>query len=208
MIFFARGGAQLVDKLLDYKKTEHNIKIKLIVVSKLNYGDYASRATFEDYYKYKTILEEEDWIEWYKDLPNDKVINLIKSAHVGYLASLSETYGYSVLEMQACGVPVITTNIRSFPEINNDEVGWICKLPLRKGWDDADIDSEEGLANCKKTLSKELEFVIDNILENKERVIYKAINSWKRIKKDHDPIEYSNKLSSLYNKTINRRLED
>lgn len=53
----------------------------------------------------------------------------MKNSHVGLLQTWSDTYGYSVLEFQACACSVITTDLRALPEINNNEVGWLIELP-------------------------------------------------------------------------------
>lgn len=56
----------------------------------------------------------------------------MKKSDVGLLPTWADTYGYSVLEFQACGCPVISSNTRGLPEINNNEAGWIINMPLTK----------------------------------------------------------------------------
>ena len=58
-------------------------------------------------------------IFYHKILFNSEVMNILKNTHVGLLPTYADTYGYSVLEAQSFGCPVITTNIRAMPEINN-----------------------------------------------------------------------------------------
>lgn len=52
----------------------------------------------------------------------------MKQCHIGLLPTFGDTFGFSVLEMQACGCPVITSNNYALPEINNKEIGWICDI--------------------------------------------------------------------------------
>ena len=59
----------------------------------------------------KKIIKGSDWITHYETLPNDYVLELMREQHVGLLPTWSDTYGYSVLEFQGIGVPVITTNV-------------------------------------------------------------------------------------------------
>ena len=57
------------------------------------------------------------------------MLELLSGSHIGLLPSFAETYGYVVLEMQAAGVPVVTTDIRAFSEVNPDECGWRIRTP-------------------------------------------------------------------------------
>ena len=101
----------------------------LNIISKLEFGDYASKTTIEDYKSAKKIINELSGnISYHKILPNSEVMNILKNTHVGLLPTYADTYGYSVLEAQSFGCPVITTNIRAMPEINNWKKGWIIKV--------------------------------------------------------------------------------
>jgi glycosyltransferase involved in cell wall biosynthesis len=40
--------------------------------------------------------------------------------------------GSSLLEFQACGCPVISTDVRALPEINDNETGWRISVPKNK----------------------------------------------------------------------------
>lgn len=120
--FFGKGGAQLVKVLSKYEKTKF---FHLTVVSELGYEGFASR---EERNYWETVLKDMPWITWIQSLSNDSVLDLCKKSHVGCLPTLQDTYGYSILEMQACGCPVITTDIRACPEINNSSCGWLVCL--------------------------------------------------------------------------------
>ncbi|HVG49935.1 MAG TPA: glycosyltransferase family 4 protein [Rubellimicrobium sp.] len=52
--------------------------------------------------------------------PNAEVINLLRSSDVSVLPTLSDTFGFSVLESLASGVPVIGTRANALPEIISD----------------------------------------------------------------------------------------
>jgi len=45
------------------------------------------------------------------------------------LPTCAETHGDVVLEAQANGCPVITTDIRTLPEINPSEIGYLIEVP-------------------------------------------------------------------------------
>lgn len=98
----------------------------------MQYDDYFTKTPYEEMMNYKTIIYQKSWINYYESLPNKVVLEKCKEATVGLLPSVADTYGYTVLEMQAAGCPVVTTNVRAFPETNNEDCGWICRLPIDK----------------------------------------------------------------------------
>jgi glycosyltransferase involved in cell wall biosynthesis len=59
-------------------------------------------------------------------------LELLQESHIALLPTYADTYGYFVLEAQATGCPVISTNIRALPEINPPHCGWNIEIPLDK----------------------------------------------------------------------------
>ena len=117
--FFRKGGKEVLI-VFDRLYKEGLVNWHLNIISKLEFGDYASKTTIEDYKSAKKIINELSGnISYHKILPNSEVMNILKNTHVGLLPTYADTYGYSVLEAQSFGCPVITTNIRAMPEINN-----------------------------------------------------------------------------------------
>lgn len=55
-------------------------------------------------------------------MPNTGVMALLRSADVALLPTLSDTFGYSILEAFSLGVPVIATNCYAIPEIVEDGI--------------------------------------------------------------------------------------
>ena len=96
------------------------------------------------------IFREAKWIKYYARLNNADILNLIRECHIGLLPTLGDTFGFSVLEMQSMGCPVITTNRMALPEINDGEKGWVIntkKIELRHGDDYGRYDNDTGI--CK-----------------------------------------------------------
>lgn len=124
-----KGGRELIQVLSEF---EDLYDFKLTLVSSLLYDDYFTHTPYEGMAEYREMIRNKAWIDYYETLPNEKVLEKCKQANVGLLPSVGDTYGYSVLEMQAAGCPVITTNIRAFPEIDSEECGWICSLPVNE----------------------------------------------------------------------------
>lgn len=201
--FYRKGGYEITmtfDKLV---KKFPNEKIKLILVGDIeNTWDYTKKISEAEVYQIKHIINNNNNIKLYKDIDNYKVIELLKKSHVGLLNTWADTYGYSVLEMQANGCPVITTNVRALPEINNNDCGWIINLPLTS-LREADYFNEISRKRIREIILTELEEIMTSIIQNKDIIEKKGTSALKRIKEEHDPQEYSLKLEKLYREKYN-----
>lgn len=205
--FFRKGGKELLDCLMSYKgkMPEDGVlyrngckKLHLTVISSMEYGDYASKATREEMLYYKELLAKEEWITYYESLPNEQALELCKKAHIGLLPTFADTYGYSVLEMQSCGCAMLTTDIRSLPEINNETCGWICRLPQNE-YKEAYYRTEEERVELKRMLAIQLQEQLRDVLNaSSETLQKKAVASWERVKIQHDPVKYSDALKSVF----------
>lgn len=99
--------------------------------------------------------------------------------------------------MQACGCTMVTTDIRSLPEINNTECGYICHLPHNNAGEICYSTSEE-CNSTKELLKQELERVLTEILDTPMNdLCIKALASAKRIETYHSPEVYGNKIKEL-----------
>ncbi|WP_299821861.1 glycosyltransferase family 4 protein [uncultured Pontibacter sp.] len=199
--FFRKGGKEVLvvfDKLL-----EEGYPIKLQIVSKLDYGDYASQTTKNDFLEAVTLIEKNSSsIIWYKTLPNTAVLDMLKKSHIALLPTYADTYGYSVLEAQAAGCPVITTDIRALPEINNNECGWVINVP-KDELGNGIIDNREERELLSKTIIDNLHEIILTILKNKEIIRMKGEASINKIKRNHNPILTASLLESIYQEALN-----
>lgn len=194
--FHLKGGVEMVEIL---KKLRQKYNFKLTIVSSFKTDNYVTKVTEKEAQETKEILKKEEWIEIFENIPNEKVIELIKQSHIGLLPTWSDTYGFSVLEMQAAGVPVISTDIRALPEINNENCGWLIHLPQNR-LKQAVYYTTEQREELKKTLKAQLENILEDIFANPQQLLEKSKNSLERIKKNHDPVIFSQKLNTIYNK--------
>lgn len=192
--FHLKGGMEMYEVL---KKLKENHDFKLVIVSAFKTDHYVTKVTEEEAKKTCETLKQEDWIDIYENIQNEKVLELIKSSHVGLLPTWSDTYGFSVLEMQAAGVPVITTDIRALPEINNNDCGWLVQLPQNR-LKQALYFTEEQKNALRETLKTQLEAVLTDILQDKNQILAKAEKSVERILKYHGPAEVEKKLREVY----------
>ena len=197
--FFQKGGLEILHTLSDlYNKGMDNFK--LTIISKLVYiADHTGSATKENYDAAMEIIQNSDWIEYYPELPNERVLELMKKSHIGLLPSLDETYGYSVLELQASGCTCVTTNIRALGEINSNEYGWLCDIkPNRFGVAIYGSDSDKHNQEVKEYLRTELERVFTEILSDPSAIKAKAECAVLHIRENHDPDRIQKRINAVY----------
>jgi glycosyltransferase involved in cell wall biosynthesis len=181
--FFRKGGEEVVmafDELIPRYKN-----LKLIIISSLQYGDYASKKNKKDYLKVLRIIEKNrENIKHYNSLKNSEVLDVFKNTHVGLLPTWADSFGYSILEAQACGCPVVTTDIRAIPEINNNEIGWVIEVPKGKN-NDAELTTAAARSDFSALLERELKRIIIEILKDKDSIKIKGEKALQNITKNH-----------------------
>jgi glycosyltransferase involved in cell wall biosynthesis len=200
--FFRKGGLEVlraVEALL-----ASGADLQLNIVSRLQYGDYASQTTKADQnFAASIIARYPRNIFHHETLNNAAVLDLLKQSHVALLPTWADTYGYSVLEAQACGCPVITTDIRALPEINNNECGWI--IPVEKNeMEGAVIETAQQRRSFSERLECELKRVISEILDQPNLISEKGAKALQRIGAEHDPAAYAGKLEAIYESACSR----
>ncbi|WP_292291071.1 glycosyltransferase family 4 protein [Marivita sp.] len=116
--FSRKGGPALL--LAAKEAARRNLPVEFHIVSQLTVGgengvwtDPTDPAFFDRYLGLMTLPN----IIHHGSLPNSEVISLLQSCDVSLLPTLSDTFGYSVIESLACGVPVIATEICALPEL-------------------------------------------------------------------------------------------
>lgn len=198
--FFRKGGREVVETVAALRA--EGLPLELVVISKIIADSYATMTSEADAKEMSAQLQEHaDWITWHPQLPHAHVLELMSTCHVGLLPSYAETYGYSVLEMQSCGLPVITTNIRSFPEINNDSCGWLIAVPKRENGE-ARYRDEGGRESISAAILAGLDRILREIVENRSRIFDKGAIAVSRIRQCHNPETYSSRLRALYHAAL------
>lgn len=185
--FFLKGGREIIQALSGF---EGKYEFELTLISTLLYDDYFTRTPYEEMIRCRDLIKEKSWIHYYESLPNAEVLEKCKEADVGLLPSLADTYGYAILEMQAAGCPVITSNVRAMPEINNEECGWVCHLPVN----DLGFCLVHDVTEWSPILDSELTKCLQKIFEHPEEIKKKGKKALERIRNMHDPQKYQNEL--------------
>ena len=194
--FFRKGGKEILRAFETLIK--EGLPIKLVLVSSLRLEPYAAAETKADQdWAREKIAQNPDWIEYYEQLPHQDVLKLIGSCDVGLLPTWADSYGLSMLECQAHGCPVISTDIRALPEINNTECGWLIRVP-KNDLGEALYSTPEERAKLSQHIQAGLEAIIRGIVEEPGVIEAKGNLAIARIRQFHDPEDYAEKLRRIY----------
>ncbi|GIV57667.1 MAG: hypothetical protein KatS3mg042_0580 [Rhodothermaceae bacterium] len=195
-LFFQKGGYILLKVVDDMIRWGY--PFKLTIVSRLVINDsWIDGPVDEILQETKSIIVSNENIKWYAELPNHEVLKLLKSSHVAFLPSQNETFGYFVLEAQACGCPVVTTGINSFPYINSDHCGWIIKTDCTSG-----ESPRDGGSSMRECIRDGIRRVLMEIIGNPGIIEEKGVAALRRIESEHDPHKFSEALRKIYEQAL------
>lgn len=204
--FVRKGGVEIVTAFNEIME-KYRYEMELVLITDLdktyNYAFKSFQDKKDDLKHIKKIIDNNDWIKYYNNLENDKVIEIMKNSHVGLLTTWADTYGYSVLEFQATGCPVITTNTRALCEINNNECGWIINVDTNY-FGEIVIDDLKQKNIIRYNIINELKIIIKDIYMNKINIKIKGEESMNRIMKYHSPEKYEEIMKSIYTNAFNK----
>lgn len=199
--FYRKGGRETVQVLADLHK---QYDFRLVLISAMAVDEQRYLRTNNDEEEAKRLIEEnKDWIEYYDRLPNAKVLEKMKAAHVCMLPTWMDTFAYSVLEAQACGTPVISTSLRALTEINNEEVGWLIKVPVNRLNNPIHLTKEQQ-DRFSEMLLAGLREKVEYVLQNRQEIKEKSKRCLDKIKKLHSPEDYEKKLRMVYNGEVSK----
>jgi glycosyltransferase involved in cell wall biosynthesis len=199
--FFRKGGMEVLETFHELRH-EHGDKFRLTIVSSLNIDSYAAGEGEAEQLKAARIIEaNKDWIVYFHSLPNQRVLDLMRQSHVGLLPTYADTFGFSVLEFQAAGCPVISTDVRALPEINDERKGWL--IPLRRNrLGEAIYSSRNDRELISRTIRERLACNVREILANPPIIFQKGEVSLREIRLRHDPSSFGDGLLSIYKDAI------
>ncbi|HHV05485.1 MAG TPA: glycosyltransferase family 4 protein [Anaerolineaceae bacterium] len=199
--FFRKGGREILNSFEKLVK-EEELPVKLVLVSRLHRDYYAAHETEADIaWAKEKIQANPDWIEHYEVIPNQQVLELLKTCDVGLLPTYADTYGFSALEAQSAACPVISTDVRALPEINNTEVGWLINVPKNE-LGEAYYQTPEDRQVLSERIQSGLEHIIRGIAQEPNIIAKKGQAALEKIKAQHDPVRYGEALREIYEKAV------
>ena len=198
--FFRKGGGEILRAFIRLRK---EYPVDLWIIGDLTRHGYACYPRLDDTDLHlRLIKENKGWIHWHPALSNTKVLELMRTCDIGLLPTRADTYGYSVLEMQSCGLPVVTTDVRALPEINDDDCGWVIRgCGKRDGmgvWGEADYSTPDKLVELSQRIERGVYEKVAEAIVNRETVVRKGMASLARVVAEHDPQNYGSRLSVIY----------
>ncbi|TPD96082.1 glycosyltransferase family 4 protein [Pantoea vagans] len=205
--FYRKGGAEVVlaiSELIEEKRLDASqLDVQLI-------GDLAKRRNvahrqFQDdeafYRDIENRIKRHRCFTHHTQMENSALMQLFRQSDAGLLPTWQETYGFSVLEMQANGCPVITSNVRALPEINPDSAGWVLASPLNADREYS-ITSTEQKTQLRQSLVEGLKSTLLAIIERPEMLQEKGEAAILRIKEQHDTGRYITRLNDIYRRGV------
>lgn len=108
-----RKNVKRIVEAFDILKGRHGIPHRLVLAGKPGYG-YGSVRSAIDSSGFRNDIVETGYVS------DERKAELLRSADVFLFPSLYEGFGLPIVEAQAAGVPVVTSDTSSLPEIGGD----------------------------------------------------------------------------------------
>lgn len=198
--FFRKGGSEIVRALIKVRK---DIEIEAFLVGDYEHIDYASSWEVDSVEEMNRLFaENEGWLHHYKSMHNADMLELAKTCHIGLLPTRDDTFGYSVLEFQGCGLPCITTNVCSLPEVNNDRVGWLINTSDKLDGG-ADFSTPERMRNLSRRIERGIVESLCSAIRSPDLIVERSRLAYANILTQHSLKNYSQCLGKIYHESVN-----
>lgn len=200
-LFYRKGGLEMLEAF----RRLHQAGVRnwhLVVVGNLDQiGDDVARPDESSRRRAFEILASlPDRITHHGRLPYPRVLELLKTAHYSLLPTFADTFGYSVLEAQACGAVAITTNVRALPEIVSPTTGYVVELPLD---DRRNAHTLPGFQRSRQDMVDALEAILRRCCESSPATwLALASNATAGLRQRHDPAEHARRLEGVYRQAL------
>jgi glycosyltransferase involved in cell wall biosynthesis len=143
------------------------------------------------------IRANRHWIRHYEALDHEAVVRLMRAADVGVLPACAHSGVASVLELQAAGCPVISTNVRALPEVNDDARGWLIAVPRNRLGEALDGSAAQR-ERLSRALRAGLAHCLGQLLAEPQQVRIKGERALRALESQHDPEHVGARLFDIY----------
>jgi glycosyltransferase involved in cell wall biosynthesis len=194
-----KGLVEVLDAVDEVRRRGAEVRLNLIGL--VDAISYPYTITESDVRTLLARIAGADHVKHYPSIPNDQVLDIMSRTDLGLLPSYHDSHGYSVLEFQASGCPVVTSNIRALPEINTADTGWLIELPLDEQREVVMRTPAEE-AEVRATLRRGLIEAIEAALNSPPVLRSKGEAALARIRRDHHPVEKAQFIESIYDSIV------
>ncbi|WP_288495151.1 glycosyltransferase [uncultured Pantoea sp.] len=205
--FYRKGGAEIVlalSELVEAGQIDAS-QLDVQLIGDLTKRHNVAHRKFQDdeifYRNIQDRISRLSFVTHHAQMANSALLKLFQNSDLGLLPTWQETYGFSVLEMQASGCPVLTSNVRALPEINPASAGWTIGGELN---DDREyqVNSEADKDRLRRALIDGIKSTLLDILAHPACLTEKGEGSILRIKQQHDPRQYGVRLNDIYRRGV------
>jgi glycosyltransferase involved in cell wall biosynthesis len=197
---FRKGGREAVRAVLTLAREDRPIHLNL--VSSLAPDPVTATTSADREALLADIAAAGAAVTHYPSLPNEEVLGLLRRSHAALLPTYSDTYGYSVLEAQACGCPVITSDIKALPELNDDGCGWVIRLPDKIDGAKARLRTPRERRRTGEAIREQLEEILRQVMDRPELVREKGKRALERIRERHAPEDRVREIRRIYDEAL------
>jgi len=197
---FSKGGREAMYVISRIYNEGYDVELSIISI--LDYDNITKTTGVDIEYLKEFAKKNKECIKLLGYITNQQVIEQMRQTDIVLLPTLADTYGYSVLEAQASGCPVISTDIRALTETNNNECGWIIDVPKDK-YGDGILKTKDDRELFSRAIEEQLYRIIkDEILAHKDTIEQKAKLARERIRKYHNPKDVAQKIEEIYKEAL------
>jgi glycosyltransferase involved in cell wall biosynthesis len=133
--FYRKGGVELLRAFQRMGRPD----ARLVIVSTLEV-DWGIEPSAETIAWTERTIQEDARITLHRGLAHDKLLQLMRTAHVFVSTTFADPFNNTVLEAMGAQIPVISSRVSSIPEIVQDgRNGWLLEVADR----DSDAIAEE-----------------------------------------------------------------
>lgn len=198
---FARKGGVVALRLAK-KARKRRLPITVHIISKLQgigtqYTDYPDSARYSSDLE---LLRGENVI-FHGTLSNCEVVTLMARSHFQLLATIDDTFGFSVLEGFSAGTPCMATRVCALPEIITPGVnGHLLSMPTDENgnWIHLRERSWEILNATYSRLADEALDWLETFLQDRLRYEALSAGAIARVREHHDAASIGDRLDAIY----------
>ena len=199
--FHRKGGGEIIiaiDELIKEKVLDNgNLEVLLVgdFESKHNYALNEFQDDSEYFDKLSNIIEKHNCINVVKNIKNEDLLNIMAVSDIGLLPTWADTYGYSVLEMQSMSLPVISTNVRTLPEINF--VKNVINIPVNS-YGELIIKSDKDKEIFRRYIVDGIKSRVENYFFNRVLILEDAAQSINSLDSLNNPNIFREEINQLF----------